>query len=111
MIPNKTIMCQWSFDVDTVACVLRILVGNLSVEGGGWRFLHACKLGLLCGELLSWLFVERWVCLEVVLCARAPVVRQCLPLLFFWCPHRLVVHAPWLPRWRVAMGAVVLRWI
>ena len=108
MIPNKTIMCRWSFDVDDVTCALRILVGNLSVEGGDWRSLHACKLVLLCGELLSCFFVVRWVCLEVVLCARAPVVRQCLPLLSFWCLHRLVVHAPWLPRWRVAMGAVVL---
>jgi hypothetical protein len=53
MIPNKTIMCRWSFDVDDVACALRILVGDLSVEGGAWRSLHACKLVLLCGELWS----------------------------------------------------------
>jgi hypothetical protein len=50
MIPNKTIMCRWSFDVDDVAGALRIWVGDLSVEGGGWRSLHACKLVLLCGE-------------------------------------------------------------
>ena len=53
MIPNKTIMCQWNFDVDTVACVLRVLVGNLSVDGGSWWFSHVCTLGLLFEELLS----------------------------------------------------------
>ena len=111
MIPNKTIMCRWSFDVDDVTCALRVLAGNLSVEGGDWWSLHACKLVLLCGELLSCFFVVRWACLEVVLCARAPVVRQCLPLRFCRCPHCLAMRVPWPPLWRVAMGAVVLWWM
>jgi hypothetical protein len=108
MIPNRTIMYQRNFGVDTVACMPRILVGGLSVDGGSWWFPHVCGLGALCGVMLSRLFVECWLCLEVVLRARAPGVRQCLPLRFCWCPHCLVVRVPWLPLWRVAMGAVVL---
>jgi len=34
MIPNKTIMCQWSLGVVDVTYALRVLVENLSVEGG-----------------------------------------------------------------------------
>ena len=34
MIPNKTIMCRWSFDVSDVTYALRVLVGSLFVEGG-----------------------------------------------------------------------------
>jgi len=71
-------MYQRNFGVDTVACMPRILVGGWSVDGGSWWFPHVCRLGALCGVMLSRLSVECWLRLEVALRARAPAASPFL---------------------------------
>ena len=107
-MPRSTIKHQWNHDGVTVAWWFRVLVGELLAGGGGWWLPCVCGLGALCEVMLLRLFVECWFRLVVVLHVCVAGVRQCLPLLFCWCPRWLVVCVQWLPLWRVAMGAVVL---